>query len=383
MHESSIVFRRNPGPFAAGRERRSRTGAVWREPSTRTRGYLALYGGEDFPSVYFEHPLAGKPFLDVTVLLNDITSGTRVESPVTGEHAAMLDWYASVRQEHDDICCGFELDTKEDTLPTAAIHFQPRAHTELVRPFCEIVGEPERATFYLDMAARMPGSWPLSFFGMFRGREAAPLRVCGYLSAQQKHICARNPSRLAKVFDTVGFTAYDRAMLEQISMLMAAAPEVVDFQFDVYPDGSLGDTFALTCSLASSSPRPCLPALRMAPALASWTSLRAGAWRTRAGDCPCSRSLPAPFRWSSRMGRSASLPSRSCPSGSRRAGSAGRFSPQSSTTWRTQACSSSKAAGSCGRAHMLVAWLLFKTSEKCSAVICLHGHSAGVDGYTS
>jgi hypothetical protein len=32
---------------------------------------------------------------------------------------------------------------------------------------------------------------------------------------------------------------------------------------------------------------------------------------------------------------------------------------------------------------MLVAWLLFKTSEKCSAVIRLHGHSAGVDGYTS
>ncbi len=210
--------------------------------------------GKDFPSVYFEHPLAGMPFLDVIVLLNDIAPGTRVELPVAGEHAAMLDWYASVRQEHDDICCGFELDTKETALPTAAIHFQPRSRTELVRPFCEIVGEPERATLYLDMAARMPGSWPLSFFGMFRGREAAPLRVCGYLSAQQKHICARNPSRLAKVFDTVGFTAYDRAMLEQISTLMAAAPEGVDFQFDVYPDGSLGDTFAIDVQFGIEQP---------------------------------------------------------------------------------------------------------------------------------
>ena len=201
--------------------------------------------GKSFPSVYLEHPLLGSPFLDVTVLLNELEPGTRVDSPAAGEHAAMLDWFAGVRAAHREVSCGFELDTKEASLPEAAIHFQPRTHTELVEPFCEAVGEPDRARLYLDLVERMPAGWPLSFFGMFRGRKAAPLRVCGYLDFSEKRFCSEDPSHLAEVFGTIGFAAYDRAMLQQVSTLMATAPGQIDFQFDVYPDGSLGSTFAI------------------------------------------------------------------------------------------------------------------------------------------
>ena len=37
--------------------------------------------GEEFPSVYLEHPLIGDPSLDVTVLFGGIKPGTRVDSP--------------------------------------------------------------------------------------------------------------------------------------------------------------------------------------------------------------------------------------------------------------------------------------------------------------
>ncbi len=210
--------------------------------------------GEEFPDVYFEHPLAGAPFLDVTVLYGQLEPGTRVDSPAAGEHGAMLDWFAGVRSEHNSVSCGFELDTKEADLPIAAVHFQPRSHLELVQPFCEIVGEPDRAELYLDMAARMPEGWPLSFFGMFRGRPASPLRVCGYLSDSETRACAEDPTRLARVFDAIGFSAYDDAMLSQVSTLMGAVSKGADFQFDIWPDGRLGPIFAVDLQFGIEQP---------------------------------------------------------------------------------------------------------------------------------
>ncbi len=201
--------------------------------------------GNTFPNVYLEHPLIGDPFLDVTVLLGKIEPGTIIQSPVAGQHETMLNWYAYARRKNENISCGFEIDTSKQTLPEAAVHFQPRANTELVEPFCKAVGEPQFAELYLDLAQRMPSDWPLSFFGMFRGRPGSPLRVCGYLSDAEAKACAADSSRLVEVFDTIGFSAYNTKMLSQVSALMAQTPRGIDFQFDIFPDKTLGSTFAI------------------------------------------------------------------------------------------------------------------------------------------
>ena len=39
---------------------------------------LPFLVGESFPDVYLEHPLAGDPFLDATILLGQIERGTRI-----------------------------------------------------------------------------------------------------------------------------------------------------------------------------------------------------------------------------------------------------------------------------------------------------------------
>jgi len=214
--------------------------------------------GEEFPSVYLECPLIGDPFIDITVLYSKLEPGTHVEHPAASGTEAMLDWFAGVCIDHAEACCGYELDVKEPKLPAAAIHFQPRAKTQLVRPFCEAVGESARADLYLDLAERMPEGWPLSFFGMFRGRPGSPLRVCGYMDGDESDACAADSQRLAQVFDEVGFSAYDNAMLAEISAFLAAAPGSVDFQFDVYPDGSLGDTFAIDAQFKIEQPNDVL-----------------------------------------------------------------------------------------------------------------------------
>ena len=225
------------------------------ESLERARRVLAPFMvGESFPGVYLECPLLGEPFLDVTLLYSKIPRGMRIESDAAAGTEAMIDWFAAECADDPSVCFGFELDTKEPELPAAAVHFQPRSRSELVRPFCEAAGEAERADLYLDLAARMPEGWPLSFFGMFRGRPGFPLRVCGYLSAEEKNACAADSRHLASVFDTVGFSAYDDAMLEDVCALMAVTPDSVDFQFDVYPDGSLGDVFAIDAQFGLEQP---------------------------------------------------------------------------------------------------------------------------------
>ena len=222
--------------------------------------------GDEFPSVYLEFPLMGTPFLDITVLYADTSHGQRVRSEAASGTDSIFDWFSGVCGSYEDISFGFELDTKHDDLPQAAVHFQPRRHIELVKPFCAAAGEDERAELYLDLDKRMPEGWQLSYFGMFRGRPGSPLRACGYHPAEQRRACAESVSHIADVFDRVGFAAYDDAMLRQISELMALVPGGSDFQFDVLPDGSLGSTFSIEAQLAIEQPEVVRASFERGPA---------------------------------------------------------------------------------------------------------------------
>ena len=205
-------------------------------------------------SFYLEFPLTGDPFLDVTVLYGSLEPGTRIDSEAASGTEELIDWFSGICDKHKEVSFGFELDTSKCPLPAAAIHFQPRANNALVEPFCQVMGEPWRAPLYLDLQKRMPRNWTLSFFGMFRGRPDSPMRVCGYLGGSEIDACAKDPSHVASIFDRVGFTSYDEAMLDQMRHLMEIAPATIDFQFDIWPDGSIGDTFAFDVQFGIEQP---------------------------------------------------------------------------------------------------------------------------------
>ena len=201
--------------------------------------------GREFPDVYFEFPLVGDPFLDVTLLYSELDAGTRIASDAARGTEGMIDWFAGAASHIEHICCGFELDTSKPELPAAAVHFQPRERIDLVEPFCKAIGEPERAALYHELRRRMPNFWKPSFFGLFRGRPGSPLRVCGYVSEVECRRCVDDPAHLAQVLDQAGFTAYDDELLARVCKVMDAAPGTIDYQLDIYPDGSLGDTLGL------------------------------------------------------------------------------------------------------------------------------------------
>ena len=77
--------------------------------------------GEEFPSVYLEFPLIGKPFLDITMLYDKLKPGVRVESEAAEGTGEMLDWFAEACLDRNGVCCGFELYVKDPALPRAAV----------------------------------------------------------------------------------------------------------------------------------------------------------------------------------------------------------------------------------------------------------------------
>ena len=252
--------------------------------------------GGDFPNTYLEFPLIGDPFLDVTVLYKDLDPGVTVDSPAAEGSEAMLAFQAEAYERFEDVNCGFELDTKAPELPRAAIHFQPRKHRELVAPFCEAIGEPERAQTYLDFNERLPEGWELSFFGLFRGRPGGAMRVCGYLPADVKEACVQDPGYIGKTFDEIGFSAYDEHMLSQVSQLMRVTPGGIDFQFDVYPDGHLSEVFAIDAQFGIEQPEAVMTSFTDGPGAAVMRQLQDwgvadGRWRLGA-EAAFARALP-------------------------------------------------------------------------------------------
>ena len=100
----------------------------------------------------------------------------------------------------------------------------------------------------------MPEGWPPAYAGLFPGRPGTSMRIGGYMGRAELERCASDPSHLGECFRRVGFSAFDDHMLGQCGEFMRLAPSV-DFQFDIMPDGGLGNTFGLSLSFNGTMPR--------------------------------------------------------------------------------------------------------------------------------
>ena len=207
--------------------------------------------GSSLPELYLEFPLTGDPFCDLTLLLGEVAPGCRIDSPIAAGTGPLLDFHSTVQanglcaKDGDGVSFGFEVDCSSPDPVAAGVYFQPRERHELVHPFCKAAGNAAAADLYLAQSARMSPGWELSYLGMFGGREGSPLRVGGYVGAAEKKRCLDDPARIGRILQSAGFSAYDGQVLTQAARVMRFAPGNVDFQFDVLPDGRLGDAFAL------------------------------------------------------------------------------------------------------------------------------------------
>ena len=210
--------------------------------------------GEGYPAVYIEFPLLGSPGFDLLSVHDTVRPGSRFAPGAGFGYQAMLDWFSSVRKKGANVSCGIELDTSVGETERAGVYLQYRRHTDLIAPFLESIGEEARAESFLAVVDRMPEGWPPAYVGLFPGRTGTPLRIGGYLGDAMQRACVDDPALLAAQFDRIGFSAYDGEMLSRCGALLSLAPSV-DFQFDIMPNGTLGDVFGLSLSFNETRPR--------------------------------------------------------------------------------------------------------------------------------
>ena len=210
--------------------------------------------GDGYPAAYIEFPLLGLPGFDLLSVHSTVRSGSRFAPGAGFGYQSMFDWFSDVCETGSNASCGFELDTSVGETERAGVYLQYRKHADLVAPFLESIGEGARAESFLAVADRMPEGWPPAYVGLFPGRAGSPLRIGGYMGHATQRACAEDPALLAAQFDRIGFAAYDGEMLSRCGALLSLAPSA-DFQFDIMPDGALGDVFGLSLSFNETKPR--------------------------------------------------------------------------------------------------------------------------------
>jgi hypothetical protein len=205
------------------------------------------------PDYYLEFPLSGTPCTDLVVLYTRITDGFQFPPGRGFGYQRMIDWYSTLPSDRG-YAMGFEVDTGSKKTDQAGIYFQPRRSIELIEPFLKTVGEEKRASSYLAVSKRLPSHMPSSYIGLFPGRPGSITRIGGYMTVETSKALAETPGLLEESFEAAGFQAWDNEMLSICRDLYSSAKET-DFQFDILPDGSLGDTFGLDISLLHIKPK--------------------------------------------------------------------------------------------------------------------------------
>lgn len=65
-----------------------------------------------------------------------------------------------------------------------------------------------------------------------------------------------------RTFKAAGFTAYDDKMIREITAVMAVSPRSNEFQFDIFPDGTVGNIFSLSTSFGIEQPQAVLKSFK-------------------------------------------------------------------------------------------------------------------------
>ncbi len=210
--------------------------------------------GKEYPSVILEFPLAGSPGFDLLTGYTRVEPGERFAPGAGYGRQDLFDWFSRVSPRFPDVGCGFEIDTSSGGGDRAGVYLQHFGHRELAAPFLQSIAEEARAPLLEAVADRMPEGWPPAYMGLFPGRPGAPMRIGGYMGEKELRRCAEDPAHLKKCLGQIGYRDDDLGMPERCARLMRLVPGV-DFQFDILPDGSLGDTFGLSLSFNRIRPR--------------------------------------------------------------------------------------------------------------------------------
>ena len=204
---------------------------------------------EDFPEVWFELPLAGEPWLDLHVAhwKTAFAPGMSFGAENTGGFPEVFSWFAespSVRQ----LILSWDTGTGNSTVPAVQMLTSGRS-TEFPCAFLRSAGQADLQEAYRAFVRRMPQSWFACYTGVFPARERSFVRVECIPAPSRQRAYAADASLLEADLRQAGIGSLGATAVARCHEL-ACSPFPIEFQFDVLPDGKLGDTFSASLRFA-------------------------------------------------------------------------------------------------------------------------------------
>ncbi|MDO4539018.1 MAG: hypothetical protein Q4B54_12715, partial [Coriobacteriales bacterium] len=197
------------------------------------------------PSLCLETPLAGKPRCDLHIGLYKGELKEELLPNTWDERCRAAVRFVEPYAQNSDFL--FACDKHEDA-PIGAVsgvYFKHKGYAYLAEGLLEAVGAKDRYQGYLDAVLRLPEGWTSLYVGHFFDRPGSPVRLEAQILSQAHSESVRDHSLLGKNLAAMGFgRADDQQLLEQAQLFLdLGIPATV--QFDVNPNGSLADSFAI------------------------------------------------------------------------------------------------------------------------------------------
>ena len=215
--------------------------------------------GNTFPELWFEVPLSGAPWFDLHALVarEDLSPDMAFDPETTGGYPDVFAWFAGARDVRQ-LALSYDLSTGGVNSPAVQL-LVSRANHAVTCAFLQAAGRPDAERPYRSFVDRMPRDWFACYTGVFPGRAQKTLRVECIPTSELQEAYAQDATLLERHLRQAGLAELGDTLVERCQLL-ARTPFQLEFQFDIRPDGSAGDTFSASVRFdAPGSERERLP----------------------------------------------------------------------------------------------------------------------------
>lgn len=213
--------------------------------------FICSLAGTGFPELWFELPLAGKPWFDLHALAS--REHLNPNGPFAPENCGgcpdAFAWFAARGMGARQLALSWDVSSGELQSPAVQLLTgtrDPRVTCE----FLESAGRGDAVPAYLSFLERLPEDWFACYAGVFPQRTTPFLRVECVLQNDIQQKYAQDASLLEAHLRRTGLTELGDTLLPYCQR-MAQTPFRLEFQFDVAPDGRAQGTVGASVRFAS------------------------------------------------------------------------------------------------------------------------------------
>ncbi len=225
------------------------------------RAFTRSYAGTEFPTLWFELPLLGKPWFDLHVLTD-----TEKLAPEEVDEARLPQGVAPIfrrfakKEGARQLALSWDVGAEDD--PTPAVQIMVR-ESSVNEEFLECVGGPEAAGAYRAFRRRVPEEMFTCYTGVFPGRnwDKALIRIENIPGDDLSLAFENDPKLLERHLKDIGVPPEVAAEVAARFHEFVPPPCVPEFQFDVNADGTVGETFSISIRFGLTDDDPRFPLL--------------------------------------------------------------------------------------------------------------------------